>query len=125
MEGCFGPTGEKLSPNENNDLDDIVILKRETQVVRAVEPRTGTEKWNFSVSTHHVTYQPGIEELCNETDDEDLIEDSDELKAVVPEGIICKVDKKKPDKIIWKQRFNSPIGIHFNYIQHLQIFLLG
>ena len=114
MEGCFGPTGEKLSPNENNDLDDIIILKRETQVVRAVEPRTGTEKWNFSVSTHHVTYQPGIEELCNETDDEDLIEDSDELKAVVPEGIICKVDKKKPDKIIWKQRFNSPIGIRLH-----------
>ena len=34
-----------------------MIVKRETQVVRAVEPRTGSEKWNFSVSTHHLTFQ--------------------------------------------------------------------
>ena len=115
MEGCFGPSGETLEPNDNNDLDDIIIVKRETQVVRAVEPRTGTEKWNFSVSTHHVTYQPGLEELCNETDDEPALEQDEDssfgdLKAVVPEGIICKVDKQKPDEIIWKQSFNTPIG---------------
>lgn len=58
MDGCFKPSGEPLSSKEN-DLEDIIIVKRETQVVRAVEPRTGSEKWNFSVSTHHLTYQPG------------------------------------------------------------------
>ena len=109
MDGCFGPAGETLSPKED-DLEDIIIVKRETQVVRAVEPRSGTEKWNFSVSTHHLTYQP-IEDICNSTDeDNDAFEDDlEELKAVVPEGIICKVDKKRPDVIKWKQNFNSPI----------------
>ena len=58
MDGCFSPSGEALSSKET-DLEDIVIVKRETQVVRAVEPRTGSEKWNFSVSTHHLTFQPG------------------------------------------------------------------
>ena len=48
MDGCFGPAGETLSPKED-DLEDIIIVKRETQVVRAVEPRSGSEKWNFSV----------------------------------------------------------------------------
>ena len=55
---CF--LGEALSSKET-DLEDIVIVKRETQVVRAIEPRTGSEKWNFSVSTHHLTFQPGKE----------------------------------------------------------------
>merc|ERR1719450_1495781 len=74
MAGCFSPSGEALSSQET-DLEDIVIVKRETQVVRAVEPRTGSEKWNFSVSTHHLTYQP-IDDVCNNTDDDnDIMED--------------------------------------------------
>lgn len=60
MEGCFGPAGETLTASAgDDDLDDIIIVKRETQVVRAVEPKSGSEKWNFSVSTHHLTFQPG------------------------------------------------------------------
>jgi len=109
MAGCFSPTGETLSSQET-DLEDIVIVKRETQVVRAVEPRTGSEKWNFSVSTHHLTFQPGLEDVCNGTEDEEIIfDDFEELKAVVPEGIICQVDKDRPDIVKWKQTLNSPI----------------
>ena len=113
MSGCFEPSGEPLKTNADSDLEDLIVVKRETQVVRAVEPRTGSEKWNFSVSTHHVSFQSGLEleDLCNDTIDEDYDNDDSELlKAVVPEGVICKVDKKKPDKVIWKQMFNSPIG---------------
>jgi len=112
MSGCFEPSGEPLKTNADSDLEDLIVVKRETQVVRAVEPRTGSEKWNFSVSTHHVSFQSGLEleDLCNDTIDEDYDNDDSELlKAVVPEGVICKVDKKKPDKVIWKQMFNSPI----------------
>jgi len=109
MAGCFSPTGEALSSKET-DLEDIVIVKRETQVVRAIEPRTGSEKWNFSVSTHHLTFQPGLEDVCNNTDEEEIIfDDFEELKAVVPEGIICQVDKDRPEIVKWKQTLNSPI----------------
>ena len=58
MDGCVGPTGETLASTDE-ELEDILIVKRETQVVRAIEPRTGAEKWNFSVSTHDLTFQPG------------------------------------------------------------------
>lgn len=109
MEGCFGPSGETLTASADEDLDDIIIVKRETQVVRAVEPKSGSEKWNFSVSTHHLTFQPGIEDICNTTDEDDILDDMEDLKAVVPEGIICQVDKEKPDIIKWRQTFNSPI----------------
>ena len=50
-----------------------------------------------------------MEELCNDTIDDDDDEDVEELKAVVPEGIICKVNRDKPDVVIWKQNFKSPI----------------
>lgn len=32
--------------------DDIIVVRRQTQTVRAVEPRTGGERWNFSVGYH-------------------------------------------------------------------------
>ena len=75
--------------------------------------------------------------MCNGTEDEEIIfDDFEELKAVVPEGnffkyfdgftkesfsnyfqiicflflgIICQVDKDRPDIIKWKQTLNSPI----------------
>lgn len=112
LAGCFGPDGDEKNEKNNDDMEDILVVKRETQTVRAVEPRTGTEKWNFSVSTHSITYQPGLEELCqNDSDQDQDILDHDDLsiKAIVPDGIICKVDKDKPEIVKWKQTFKSPI----------------
>ena len=60
MSGCFEPSGEPLKTNADSDLEDLIVVERETQVVRAVEPRTGSEKWNFSVSTHHVSFKSGL-----------------------------------------------------------------
>ena len=45
IDGC-----EKLDGEEGESLDDVIVVQRETQTVRAVEPRSGQEKWNFSVS---------------------------------------------------------------------------
>ena len=67
------------------------------------------EKWNFSVRQHHLDLKPGLEDLCgNETDDDDVVDadNNDPLddevlgevfKAVVSDGIICSVDKDKPE----------------------------
>ena len=45
IDGC-----EKFDGEEGESLDDVIVVQRETQTVRAVEPRSGQEKWNFSVS---------------------------------------------------------------------------
>ena len=45
IDGC-----KKFDGEEGESLDDVIVVQRETQTVRAVEPRSGQEKWNFSVS---------------------------------------------------------------------------
>lgn len=107
---------------ETGSLDDVLVVQRETQVVRAVEPRSGQEKWNFSVSQHTLDLQSGVEDLCDDDDDdkgkdgdgsetEDDADDAvdEQIKAVVSDGIICSVEKARPDLIKWSHKFNSPI----------------
>lgn len=68
MRGCINSTDIDADSVENaNDLpndtapkidptasapsveDEVIIVRRQTQTVRAIEPRTGQERWNFSV----------------------------------------------------------------------------
>jgi len=93
-------------------LKDIIVVQRNTQTVKAHEPRTGEEKWNFSVSLHDVDYHPG-QDLCEDVEVE-LLDNSEEeedfdLKTVVPEGVICAVDNNNGDLIRWKRKFETPI----------------
>lgn len=40
-----------------DDLDVasyVAVIERSTRIVRAIEPRTGIERWNFSVGTHDI-----------------------------------------------------------------------
>ena len=134
MDGCFQvnnpqsssgnkDTGLNKKPLERegvkDDMEDVLVVRRETQTVRAVEPRTGEEKWNFSVGQHEIKFHPGVEELCDDRDNAKAQSeqpffdqqgfDEGELKAVIPEGIICEVDRGSPEKIIWSHKFNTPI----------------
>lgn len=97
--------------NEQHDpqLDDIIIIRRETQTVRAVEPFNGNERWNFSVGTHEL-------ELIKSGDchnrpysehDKNLLDL--ELKVIIPEGIVCAVNKHTPNVILWQYQFSHPI----------------
>eukprot|EP00094_Tigriopus_californicus_P003984 TCALIF_03837-PA protein Name:"Similar to EIF2AK3 Eukaryotic translation initiation factor 2-alpha kinase 3 (Homo sapiens)" AED:0.07 eAED:0.07 QI:0/0.66/0.5/1/0.66/0.5/4/176/987 len=121
MDGCrnFG-TG-------TDSLDDIIVVHRETQTVRAIEPRTGHEKWNFSVSQHNLDLFPGLEDLCHnesESDEPSFIneDDRDEVfKAVVSDGVICSVKKAHPDQIVWKRDFQTPI-VHAWEIRNGKLF---
>jgi translation initiation factor 2-alpha kinase 3 len=42
-EGCH------VEPAEAGTSSEFLIVRRHSQIVRAIEPRTGTERWNFSV----------------------------------------------------------------------------
>ena len=134
MDGCFQVTNPQKSESKKgmdinkqplerqgvrDDMEDVLVVRRETQTVRAVEPRTGEEKWNFSVGQHEIKFHPGVEELCDDRDnskekhEQPFFDqqgfDEGELKAVIPEGIICEVDRGSPEKIIWSHKFNTPI----------------
>ena len=135
MDGCFkvnqpSSTNGKAQQNQLNkqpldtkgiadDMEDVLVVRRETQTVHAVEPRTGEEKWNFSVGQHDIKFHRGVEELCDDRENNDSKSDQPffdqqdfdegEIKAVIPEGIICEVDRESPEKIIWSHKFNTPI----------------
>uniref|UniRef100_A0A1B6DK79 non-specific serine/threonine protein kinase n=1 Tax=Clastoptera arizonana TaxID=38151 RepID=A0A1B6DK79_9HEMI len=86
---------------------DVVLIQRQTQTVRAFEPRSGLERWNFSVGQHDVKFAPDPASDCHFKQEEavnDII-----FKVIVPEGLVCAVSKVHPYKIVWTHKFSSPV----------------
>lgn len=99
-------------------IDDIVVVRRETQTVRAVEPRTGGERWNFSVGHHELELlkpvdcrQPQAAPTRLDVDadaDPDALDDL-ELRVLVPDGTVCAVRASDPTVVVWQHKFGHPI----------------
>lgn len=102
LDGCSNST-ENLAP------DDMLLIQRHTQTVRAVEGRTGSERWNFSVGQHELSFISEAMDDCHQKSGTpaELFDDS-ELKVIVPEGLICSV-KKSSGEILWKHKFDAPV----------------
>ncbi|XP_022098322.1 eukaryotic translation initiation factor 2-alpha kinase 3-like [Acanthaster planci] len=111
--------------NESTDKDDIIVIERVQRTCRAVEQRTGAEKWNFSVGQHEVSYLPGArndEDLgSSEYDyDEDYhqatvcVEESEEERAVfkvfISPGTVGAYSEQDPTRLLWKQEFSTAIA---------------
>lgn len=125
MRGCINNTNIESSNGEsNNEIpsyddedeatvdDEVIIVRRQTQTVRGIEPRTGEERWNFSVG-HHELESVNSHSDCHSsfrkrTEILELMKDV-ELKVIVPEGLICAVRKNAPHTILWKTKFDHPI----------------
>uniref|UniRef100_A0A1Q3FFI9 non-specific serine/threonine protein kinase n=1 Tax=Culex tarsalis TaxID=7177 RepID=A0A1Q3FFI9_CULTA len=123
MTGCRNATqimeedGKSGPPREGSDRllehdplqDDVVVIRRQTQTVRAVESRTGNERWNFSIGHHE------LEMLRNEDCRQGSKDALDpgildlELRVVIPEGVVCAVSKSTPGTILWRHKFDHPI----------------
>ncbi|KAL6263268.1 hypothetical protein P5V15_006068 [Pogonomyrmex californicus] len=89
----------------NNDTDqqrymeqDVLIIQRHQQTVRAVEARTGNERWNFSVGQHNV-------ELVSSADcsNKDVALDI-EIKVVIPDGLVWAINKSNPTVKLWQYK---------------------
>lgn len=112
MAGCSNKNRTELLDEESespSDLDDIMVVTRQTQTVRAIEPRTGNERWNFSIGHHELELIQN--ENCHGAKDDELdkfIMDLD-LRVIVPDGIICGYSKTSPNTVLWKQKFDAPI----------------
>uniref|UniRef100_A0A336MCR2 non-specific serine/threonine protein kinase n=1 Tax=Culicoides sonorensis TaxID=179676 RepID=A0A336MCR2_CULSO len=115
MKGC---TNFTISDDEANKkqkqhdalLDDVMIVRRETQTVRAVDPRSGVERWNFSIGQHELELMKSKDCQGNAKNEElDTLLLDLEIRAVIPEGIICAFSKKNPSVMLWMKRFSYPI----------------
>lgn len=115
---------------EDHDVD-ILVVKRNTQTVRAIEPRTGRERWNFSVGEHQPSMlramlggcesevfaqQPSQGVQVEEEWSRGKCLGSDAscswpegyIRVVVPEGLIAATNKK--DGLLdWSVKFPSPV----------------
>ncbi|XP_036675161.3 eukaryotic translation initiation factor 2-alpha kinase isoform X1 [Drosophila suzukii] len=95
-------------------LDDVIVVRRQTQTVRAVESRTGMERWNFSVGQHELDLVRPSECQQQPRDELELAVLDVDIKVVVPEGIICAFSKSDPQTMLWKYKFDHPIVSAWN-----------
>lgn len=83
--------------SHSTNVEEVLIIQRWGQIVRAVEPRTGLERWNFSVAQHDL-------KLLSECHSPESMEVTYNLKLVPPEGVIYATDVKDPKTVLWKHK---------------------
>lgn len=126
MRGCVNNTdsdsdlpenGNELPPTINADAnplidDEVIVVRRKTQTVRAIEARTGEERWNFSVGQHELEAIRSSDDCHSSTNNGKDVHEfltGLDLRVIVPEGLICAVRKTEPNVILWKHKFDHPI----------------
>uniref|UniRef100_T1PB13 non-specific serine/threonine protein kinase n=1 Tax=Musca domestica TaxID=7370 RepID=T1PB13_MUSDO len=136
MEGCANATGpdpnimapieddDNAYDNENDEgsyrtpnymdehdplVDDVIVVRRLTQTVRAIETRTGMERWNFSVGQHELDLVRSEDCHDRKFSDIDMAMLDLDIKVIVPEGLICAFSKMEPSVMLWKYKFSHPI----------------
>ncbi|XP_072402239.1 eukaryotic translation initiation factor 2-alpha kinase [Diabrotica undecimpunctata] len=83
--------------------DDLLILERMTHTIRAVEPRNGQERWNFSVGLHDIKLSK-ISCIYSNTDKVDW-----NVSAILPDGILKVSFRHNDVNNKWNHVFTSPI----------------
>ncbi|CAH0562470.1 unnamed protein product [Brassicogethes aeneus] len=88
----------KCEKDQHTNYEDVIMVERNTQVIRAVEPKTGHERWNFSVGLNnvHITALSCVDK----TKPVDL-----NITAILPEGILKAAGKN----FNWQYKFDTPI----------------
>ncbi|XP_019626481.1 PREDICTED: eukaryotic translation initiation factor 2-alpha kinase 3-like [Branchiostoma belcheri] len=131
--GCTNFGSNETETAQTDHEEDIIIVKRLQQTVRSVEHRKGMEQWNFSVGQHELVFLEGNHDnsMNDSSDDvpDDVIEDVPckssnmysswdyyeeesltSIKVSVPDGVVSAVRQDRPDKVIWKYKFPSPVA---------------
>lgn len=89
--------------NTDSNLDDILVIERTTQTVRAIEVRSGHERWNFSVATHNIK----LPQISCSDPNANLF--TWNISAIVPDGILIANSAHGMIRESWKYEFKSPI----------------
>nr|XP_056713272.1 eukaryotic translation initiation factor 2-alpha kinase 3 isoform X2 [Euleptes europaea] len=108
--------------------EDILLLHRTQKTVRAVGPRSGNEKWNFSVGHFELRYIPDVETRVGfiegnmksslNKEDSKIISDVEEQEAVTKDTVI-KVSvadwkimafSKQGGHLEWEYQFCTPVA---------------
>ncbi|GJQ68182.1 putative protein tyrosine kinase [Trypoxylus dichotomus] len=85
------------------EIDNVLVIERNTLTVRAHEPRTGNERWNFSVGHHNIRI-PSTS--CFNANNQVI---DFNVTAIIPEGLIIARKFEDKSQIMWKYKFDAPI----------------
>ncbi|XP_022815705.1 eukaryotic translation initiation factor 2-alpha kinase isoform X2 [Spodoptera litura] len=97
---------------------DVIVLRRHSNTVRALDPRTGSEKWNFSVAEHRVALSrrecagppPGSLPVT--------------VAVALPEGVVAVKDTSGT-RISWQQKLDAPVAgmwrLHAGTLQSIDV----
>nr|XP_006629631.1 PREDICTED: eukaryotic translation initiation factor 2-alpha kinase 3 isoform X1 [Lepisosteus oculatus] len=122
--GCSRWEEEELEP------EDVLLLQRTQKTVRAVGPRSGNEKWNFSVGHFELKFVPAVQTAVNYLegepagggawregqrviceDDEPKAETRDlVIKVSVPDWKVMAFSNKPGGQLVWEHQFCTPIA---------------
>ncbi|TFK10059.1 alpha/beta hydrolase domain-containing protein 13 [Platysternon megacephalum] len=114
--------------DDETEQEDILLLHRTQKTVRAVGPRNGNEKWNFSVGHFELRYVPDVETSVGfiesnfkssiNKEESKIISDVEEQEAVMKDTVI-KVSvadwkvmafNKQGGHLEWEYQFCTPIA---------------
>uniref|UniRef100_A0A5S6QJV5 non-specific serine/threonine protein kinase n=1 Tax=Trichuris muris TaxID=70415 RepID=A0A5S6QJV5_TRIMR len=115
----------------SENFQEKVVIRRVSQVVRAVDATTGYERWNVTVGEHQILLANGFSKInscgCAHYD-KHPVEQTQSLavKVVPPDGIVFAVSKGGPSNVLWTQKFESPIAkvwvMNSSGLQELSLF---
>ncbi|KAG9343997.1 hypothetical protein JZ751_012473 [Albula glossodonta] len=114
---------------EEPEPEDVLLLQRTQKTVRAVRPRSGNEKWNFSVGHFELKFVPEtqsgnflegelaggearregrrviLEEEEPRAETRDLV-----IKVSVPDWKVMAFSNKPGGQLVWEHQFCTPIA---------------
>lgn len=93
--------------------DDIIVVRRQTQTVRAVEPRTGGERWNFSVGYHDLEMLKPND--CHKKAGASTTPLDFKLTINVPDGTVQAYTDKKQ---MWQYKVSAGIFLFENFVSY-------
>nr|XP_061798736.1 eukaryotic translation initiation factor 2-alpha kinase 3-like [Nerophis lumbriciformis] len=117
---------------EETEGEDVLLLQRTQKTVRAIRPRSGIEKWNFSVGNFELKFLPEAQSafdfLEGEVANGDsnwwgarqriIVEDSREhdrdldlvIKVSVPDWKVMAFSAAPDGHLVWEHQFCTPIA---------------
>ncbi|XP_071506558.1 eukaryotic translation initiation factor 2-alpha kinase 3-like [Diadema antillarum] len=137
-----GSSGCQMYGNEQDDDQDIIVIQYTRQTVRAVDQRSGSERWNFSVGQHDITFlegdrpskedHPSWEEddeeglVCEPEDDEDTMDEMPTLGVNMGTKTIFAVGGATGRQRLWSHQIESCIAhawtIHNGVVSPVDLF---
>lgn len=108
---CLYVCSPQNCKNMTDELDVggyLAVIERSTRTVRAIEAKTGAEKWNFSVGTHDIKI-PQMD--CIDTH----VNYEFNISAVLPKGKLNVEVKTNGRYSPWAYEFPSPIVDIWNF----------